>query len=116
MNKFQSEGNWLLQLGIMILISIVYASIGFMISTFFKNSVVGIGAIMLYVFFIPMFHPYELQNCCHSLMKNAFDFYGLTRLKVCQQLESSVAALILLGIIVLCNGVSFLIIKKRSAY
>lgn len=108
--------NTITKMGVMCLISITYASIGFLLGIIFKNAIVSICAISTYLYIIPIFSEYEIKNCCYAVLKDTFDFYGLVNISSHKQIDISVAIIIIISVIMICNVISLFIIKKRSAY
>lgn len=104
------------QLSSIMLISFLYASVGFCIGTITKSSFITVAIFTIYLYIIPTFSKYDINNCCKGIMKKIFNCYGIVNISVYKSINFYIALTIISGVIIFANFISYLIIKKRSAY
>lgn len=99
-----------------LLIAIVYISIGFLLGVITRNGIVSVGLITVYLFIVPIFSKFEIQNCCYVIMKDNFNFDGLASVTDYKSLDTNLSVIILLSSILVSNLIGYLVVKFRSAY
>lgn len=111
----EQKSGILTKLAVSLLENFTYASLGFMLGTIFKNQLLSGGIFALYMI-IPFIGKYDIRNCVTRLSCEYFDFYGIAHLESNDEAEMWITLLIIFGTIIVTNAVSFILIRKRSAF
>lgn len=112
----EPEKSVLIKILTSLLIAIVYISIGFLLGVITKNGILSVGLMAVYLFIVPTFSEFEIQNCCYAIMKENFNFNGLANITDYRSVDVSLSIVIMLLVIFLSNLISYLVIRWRSAY
>lgn len=114
--NLEQSTNIITKLCVIGLISFCYASLGFLLGVLSKSITISLCTISVYLYIVPIFSKFEIKNSCYNLMKNVFDFYGITNISSYKSISVFISLFIVFGIIIITNVISYIIIKKRSAY
>lgn len=110
------QGSVIIKILTAFLIAILYLSIGFLLGTATRNAIVSVGLTAVYLFILPIFSRFEIQNCCYVIMKENFNFEGLVGLSDYISMDAKLSVAVLLLYLLISNLTSYLVVKLRSAY
>ncbi len=106
----------LLQLLFALLLCALFTSIGFMLGTIFKVSLLPAILIFAYNLLLPIFGKYDLKNVIASVAHSIFSFKGQFQLVVPVPMSMVTALWTLLLFGLLFVGTSFVLFQKQSKY
>lgn len=101
---------------IVIVICLVLYSLSFVLALFTNNSTIPLLFVVLYNYVAPAKFAYGIKNCYRALLIDKFDFYGIVSISDVKSVNLNFAILLLVGITLISQFFSYLMIKKRSAY
>lgn len=113
--ELPSKSNLIVKISIILLEGVTYGSIGFMLGNIFRNALIS-SIIVCLDSFIPIISNFEIINCFQYIIRDNFEFYGNISAGGCKDIDLVAALLIIFGTVVVTNAVSFILIKKRSAF
>lgn len=98
------------------IIALVFAEIGYTLGIIFKNVIVGMIAIIAYMFFLPNLGRFDLKNCIFYFAKKVFDFYGVISVQSPKETTSIEAGLIMLFVTIILVSTNIIVLVKRSSF
>lgn len=113
---YKSTSPLIYKVVVALIIIVIAGELGFAIATIIKKSIVAYFVIIVYSFFVPTLGKYDPRSCISALMYKYYDYYGSISLEEPALESIKMAIIILIGMFVLCYGISYLIYVNRSAY
>ncbi|KAB3537734.1 hypothetical protein F8154_02690 [Alkaliphilus pronyensis] len=98
------------------IIALLFVQIGYILGVIFKNRIVGIMALMLYVYILPAFGKYDLYNSIKLVSLRVFDFYGVVRISQITETTLFNAIIIIMTVFLITIITSTIITSKRSSF
>ncbi|MBS4538608.1 hypothetical protein GOQ27_09040 [Clostridium sp. D2Q-11] len=98
------------------IIALIFAEIGYTLGMIFKNSIIGMIVIIVYIYILPNLGRFDLKNSYFYFARKVFDFYGVVSVQSPKETSLIVSTLIILSVIIISFIANMFIIVKRSSF
>ncbi|PQP83090.1 hypothetical protein C0Q44_17290 [Paenibacillus sp. PCH8] len=115
-NTSLDHNNLIVQLLFSLMISLIFASIGFLLGILFKSALIPVILFFVYDFIVPVLGKYDIRNIISVIAHDIFDFKGRFQLFKPTPVSEITSFSILIIVFVLSILLSYVCFSRQSKY
>lgn len=114
--EYTSSSSILIKIAFGYIVALLFAEIGYALGILFKNMIVGIVAIAIYIYVMPILGSFDLRTSMKFLAKKVFDFYGVVSIETPSSTSIIKSVSVIFIAFMISGTTSMIITAKRSSF